>query len=550
MTKNKQGADAFIVTKDDGSWDLVNDDVMAKFAIKANVDSDGSKQIKSDGFDYNELLEPLYNPEELAELLEINTFHAQCCDVVSRDAAGKGYTLNPVTDTKKPNENHKKRVREWIDSIAPNLNKLLYQRHYDRRALGYGVLEVIRKDRAKSEVIGLGHIASQHLRRHNDGIRVKQQIGTETVWFIIYGSNKDRNGKGLFDVNADTGEVVKYNSLKDDERANELLWQMDYTPKSVYYGLAKVVPAIRAVNGDLSRSEFNASFFRNYGMPTFAVTVSGDFVDYDVDPKDPEYDETKTLKWKISQQIKGVIKNPHSAVTILVPSEGEEGNVEVKLQPLSVETKEASFKMYRKDNRDEVLVTHRVPGYRIGINETGGLGGSNTGEATKIYKMSVIEPLQADDEADLNLLITEQFGKVDYKFEMNEIDVRDMAADILIAEKMFNMTSIKPKEIRAYFGERFNLEEDKNPYLDEYYLNGKPLDVVWGESGTEPPGTSAVLGNLQDDLLGGLPDDSTNPEDPLNTPTDGNESRAIKNAFDRLRSRVQTATSSRRSIKE
>ena len=43
---------------------------------------------------------------------------------------------------------------------------------------------------------------------------------------------------------------------------------------------------------------------------------------------------------RIGQQIKEVIKNPHSAICITIPSEGEEGNVDLKITPLSVQTEE------------------------------------------------------------------------------------------------------------------------------------------------------------------------------------------------------------------
>lgn len=411
--------------------------------------------------------------------------------------------------------------------------------------MGYGALEVIREGKSKSNIIGLSHIPSQHLRRHKDGFRVKQQIGTETVWFVIYGKNR-RDGKKV-DVRADNGAIAPFNSLPENERANELLWRMDYTPKSQYYGLAKIVPAIGAIHGDLSRSIYNTSFFKNYGMPAFAVMVSGDFEDYDKEPGEEGYDVTKTLKYKISQQIKEVMKNPHSAVTILVPSEGEEGNVEIKLQPLSIETKEASFRLYRKDNRDEVLVAHRVPGYRIGINETGALGGSNAEEANRIYKDSVVEPIQADDEADINLLIKETFeGKASWQFAVNEIDIRDMAADMGIAKDMVANAAMKPKEMRSYFSERFGLEEDDDPYLDEYYMNGVPLEKIWEQSQVEPPGSSQVLGRLEQDLTEGL--DNFDDEIGAKAIYSG-KSRVFKDIINRVRQTISTAFTSRRSPK-
>ncbi len=81
-------------------------------------------------------------------------------------------------------------------------------------------LKLFVKGKAKSPIKGLDHIPSQHLRIHKDGFRVQQQIGTETVWFAIYGKNKV--DEKPVDVHCKSGEIYPYNSLRPDERANEL----------------------------------------------------------------------------------------------------------------------------------------------------------------------------------------------------------------------------------------------------------------------------------------------------------------------------------------
>ncbi len=42
------------------------------------------------------------------------------------------------------------------------------------------------------------------------------------------------------------------------------------------------------------------------------------------------------------------------------------------------------------------------------------------------------------------------------------------------------MVSINPRQIIGNIGDKFGLTApDDNLYLDEYYLNGQPLDNVW-----------------------------------------------------------------------
>lgn len=526
--------DAFIVTKNDGGWDLVGKSVLDNYAIKTS--DEGSKQIKSDGWNYEQLHEPLYDPEQLTDLLELNTYHAQCCDVVAKDAGGLGWFIKPVSEEPDLDETNKKVLTNFFNRFK--CNEVLYRRQYDRRALGYGAIEIIRTGGSRSPLHSLTHIPGHTLRRHTDGKRVLQRVGSKTVWFILYGSNKDLEGNVKYDVHCETGETHPPNTLTSDERANELLWGMDYTPKSQFYGLPKIVPGIRAIYGDISRADFNTSFFKNYGMPAFAVMVTGDFETYDKQPGDEGYDETKTLKYKISQQIKEVMRNPHSAVTLLIPSEGEEGNVKVEIKPLSVETKEASFRLYRKDNRDEIIAAHRVPPYRIGINETGSLSGNTSVESTKIYKTSVIEPLQSDDEYDINLLIREEFGFQDCQFALQEIDVRDFAIDVGVAEKLFNMASMTPRQLIQQFGERFGLKDDPDNYfLDEYYLNGQPLELAWlGERAA--PGSSTVLDELENDIRGDINESGL-----------GDENITVKTAFKNLRRRLQRPVEGRGKLK-
>lgn len=511
MSKNNKKVDSFVVINENNEFQLVGAEILDRYSIKSDMDETGSKQLKTDGWMYDEsLLEPLYDPYQLCELLELNTYHEDCVDVISRDSAGISYDFVPVTGENEDPEN-KPKIETLFPNLETKINKLLYFMNYDRKSVGYGALEIIREGKSKSRIVNLAHIPSYTLRRTRDGKRAVQRVAGKEVWFVLYGKNYDENNKKC-DVHSETGKFYPYNSLKPEEKANELLWTMDYNPKSQYYGLPKIIGSIPAIHGDMSRNNYNTSFFKNYGMPAFAVLVSGDFYDYDEKPfiedehgnkvPNEDYDVTETLRYKISQQLKEVIKNPHSAMAITIPSEGEEGNVDIKLQPLSVDTKEASFRLYRKDNRDEILHAHRVPPYKLGINENGSLGGSNIKEATINYKNDVVAPIRDDDEFIINKILKNDFGITDWEFKIVEHDNRDYAGDVAIIKELFNMASITPRQIIENIGDKFGLTApDDNPFLDEYYLNGQPLDNVW--NGTPNSGEAdEMLSSLENDLLG------------------------------------------------
>jgi len=197
MSNKNTTPDAFIVIREDGEYDIVKKTVLDEYeySSKAEVDSEGSKQIHDKGFTYSEgIIVPKYNPYNLIKLLDLNTYHEGCVDVVSNDASGSGYTFVPV-ETENEEEFKNEDIINFMNNCFPSINKLLYLRNYDRRAIGYGALEIIRDKKSKSKPIRLAHIRAYTLRRDSDGVRVKQQVGTKTVWFIIYGKNVDEKGK-------------------------------------------------------------------------------------------------------------------------------------------------------------------------------------------------------------------------------------------------------------------------------------------------------------------------------------------------------------------
>ena len=144
MTKKKQ-SDSFIVTVDDeNNYNLVENSILESYAIKSvEMDSVGSKQIHTDGWSYDILLQPLYDPHKLCDLLDLNTFHAACCDAVATDASGNSWTLNPSKDNVvDENVEPPTDVMTFLNNI-PDINNLFYKRTYDCRATGYGVIEIV-----------------------------------------------------------------------------------------------------------------------------------------------------------------------------------------------------------------------------------------------------------------------------------------------------------------------------------------------------------------------------------------------------------------------
>ena len=501
MTKH---SDSFIVTVKDDNYQLIDQLELNKYALKANVDpQSGSKYAPSEELlKGNNILDPKYNPYYLVQLLDLYTYHASCVEAVAVDSTGINYSLKPVEGVE-PVEAEKTRLEEVLDNSTPSINTQLQRMVYDRRSIGYGAIEIIRDTTSKSPIKRLKHIPAHTLRRHTDQKRVVHiNSRGKKVWFVIYGKNYNDQGE-LCDIDADTGEFKPYNSLPPHQRANELLWSMEYAPGTDYYGRPPIISCLGSIKGDISAVRYNYSFFENYGMPKFAVTVTGDFADYDVDPTDEDYDITQTLRYRISQQIREVIKNPHSAICITIPSEGEEGNVDLKITPLSVQTEEGHFRMYRKDTRDEVIHSHHVDPSRLGVYDAGSLNGGNSDNTMASYKYGTIAPIKAECEALINL-IAKELEVNTWRFCIEDVAPIDYAKDLALADFLFSRGAMTIKDLIDNFGAKFGLDtvgEEEDYYLNARYINGVPLEQVWNNTEDNPYlEVDSILASLEGNL--------------------------------------------------
>ena len=490
-------SESWIVTVDETTGDVkdvISKIEMDKYAIKADVDpATGSKQTPSDHYAYGiTLIDPKYNPYNLIELLDLYSYHADCVDAVATDASGVDYTLKPI-EGKDEVESEKERFTEILDNSKPSINIHIHRMIYDRRSIGYGAMEVIRESTSKSPITRLKHIPSHTLRRHTDMKRVLYTDDTgKKVWYVLYGKNYDDDGNPC-DIHADTGEFHPYNSLSMEEKANELLWTMEYAPGTNYYGRPPIIATLPSIQSDLAAVRYNTTFFQNYGMPAFAVTVTGDFQDYgeekyikDDDGREipnPNYDEKQTLRYQISQQVKEVIRNPHSAICITVPSEGVDGNVEIKITQLSVDVKEGSFRMMKKDIRDEVIHAHQVDPSRLGIFDSGNLNGTNSEVTKASYKYGTIAPIKTEVESMINQIAAE-LEVTSWKFVINDVDPIDHSPRKELADFLFARGAMTIMDLINNFGDEFGLAVDdpNDPYLNSRFINNVPLEQVFNQS--------------------------------------------------------------------
>jgi len=459
-------SESYIVT-DNGN--IVSQSILEEYAIKSTKGLDAE-----DGFNYQDVVEPPAPPQLLTNLLDINTWHKACVEAIASDASGAGYTLIPKANVEEPIMEQKERIEEFFNQLRPNINKLLYEREYDAESIGYGLIEVVREPGSyDAPICDLKHYPGYTFRRCADGVRVQQRVGSHTRYFVIMGANYDE--KGHYDVHYING-TKHYEGLPEHLRANEVLWKNRPNPVTKLYGKAPATPSIGAIYADHNRARYNIEFFKNYGIPAMYVTITGDFDPGILDPDDPDYDVRNTLQYRITEQLREVIKNPHSAMVLQIPSEGEEGNVKVDIKPLSTDTKEASFRLFRKDNRDEVIASHHMDPNRVGVTDAGKLGASNSVLTDTAYRTTTIAPLVRDNEADINYILENGLGVTDWQFKIITTDQEKKHIDIDKTIELVKNGLMTPNEAREVIGEDFGIARVEDfPYLDEFYYNGEPL---------------------------------------------------------------------------
>jgi len=126
-------------------------------------------------------------------------------------------------------------------------------------------------------------------------------------------------------------------------------------------------------------------------------------------------------------------------------------DVKVRLEPLGqIKSEDAGFLSYRKANRDEILMVHRVPPSKITIVENANL--ANSRDQDKTFREQVIRPEQRRIEFQINRMIREQIGIGDWKFAFREMDLSEEREQAEVAKLYADMGVWTADEIRARQG--------------------------------------------------------------------------------------------------
>lgn len=414
-----------------------------------------SKQLEQESqwFTSSDLASRPYNPETFLLLYESNTIFWRTVKQIAIDVAGIGWDLILREGAKENKAEYEK-----VNTLLRHPNKDQALRHLcneliiDWGTIGDCAIEVIRNN--KGEVAELHQLPTHTLWAHNDKTRYCQKRGTNAVWFKKFGL-VGKNDQPIT-LSPKTGEPE---DLPLEEAANEVIFYKNYYPKSDHYGAPNILPAVGDVLTYIGIRDFNLSFFENYGVPAYVVTLDGDWEDETPD----------TIRKFLNTEIKGS-DNQHKTLVL----EGPEG-CKVTFEPVSVAIKEGSFRLYRALCREDMLAAYAMPPYRIGIPVVGTLGGNIAEELTQVYVQSTIEPLQTDIEDIFNLFIIEQgLNCQSYQLKFKDIDLRNEAKEIEMMNSAIEHGYMTPNRAIERMGPEWGKQY---PGGDSYYMMSSLVSV-------------------------------------------------------------------------
>lgn len=403
--------------------------------IKAHIvgpetDPGTSRQLPEDvwraEYEAGAVVEPPYDLRALAELYETNATHKACVDAKATNIVGLGFRFVPAGlpgaeqqagGTKEANQEELQRLQSLFHNCNPEMTftEVLRAVWTDVEVTGNGYMEVTRNGRG--DIDGFYHMPAPTVR-----------VKADRSGFVQIRETKKRHFKNIGDPDPRVDPLTR-------EPQSEVMHFKKYTPRSSYYGIPDIVAALPAAAGDKAAREYNVSFFEHNTVPRMAIVVENGRLDDDL---------LNAIRHYMEREVR---EKTHRTLVLDVPG----NDVKVRFEKLGMEqTDDAAFLEYRRTNRDEILMVHRVPPSKITIVENANL--ANSRDQDKTFREQVVRPEQRRIEFQINRMIREQMGISTWRFEFVEMDLSEAKEDAEIAQIYAGIGVWTPEEIRARMG--------------------------------------------------------------------------------------------------
>jgi PBSX family phage portal protein len=355
------------------------------------------------------VVEPPFDLDALAALYETNAAHKACVDAKVTNIVGLGFRF----ESRGGDAESLDELQGLFDNCNPDMTFTEVMRGIwtDVECVGNGYLEVTRDN--AGGVNGFFHVPATTVRASADKRTYVQIRAEKRQWFRSLGT-------------------PPVDGLDD---CTELMHFSKYTPQSSYYGVPDIVAGLSGVAGDKAARDYNLDFFEHNAVPRMAIIVEGGQLSGELIAQIQQFME---------REIRG---QGHKTLLLDVPG----GDVRVRLEPLTVGASEdAAFLEYRRANRDEVMMVHRVPPSKVTVVENSNL--ANSEGQDKTFREQVVRPEQRRIEYRLNKLIREQIGVSGWDFRFREMDLGEERDNAEIARLYAEMGVWDADEIRAKLG--------------------------------------------------------------------------------------------------
>ena len=394
----------------------------------------GSKQINPgtvyrNGYGLFDVITPPYNMYELANFYDTSFANHAAIDAKVENVVGLGYRFDLTDRTmlrfetnedkdsvgraRRRIERMKIELRDWLENLNDDdsFTKTMEKVYTDLQATGNGFIEIGRT--VTGEIGYVGHIPATtvRVRRLRDGF--VQIIGQKVVYFRNFAAKNP-------------------NPMGTDIRPNEIIHLKEYSPLNTFYGIPDIMAAMPSLIGDQLASQYNIDYFENKAVPRYVVTLKGAKLSGDAEDKMFRFLQT------------GLKAQSHRTLYIPLPGDSDGNKVEFKMEPIENGIQDGSFKEYRKQNRDDILIAHQVPISKLGGSDASGSAAALSQDRT--FKEQVSRPAQRHLEKIVNKIIKEKTDILELRF--NELTLTDEIAQSQIIERFVKTQVITPNEAR------------------------------------------------------------------------------------------------------
>ena len=407
-------------------------------AVSSGRDDAKSKEINPgvlyrNAYGLFDVITPPWNVYELANYYDTSFANHAAIDAKVENIVGLGYTfeVSPRTMLKleasmdstatararKRIERSKIELTDWLESLNTDdsFTTTMEKVYTDVQATGNGYLEIGRTTRGEIGYVGHIPATTMRVRRMRDGF--VQIIGNKVVYFRNFGAKNT-------------------NTVTLDNRPNEIIHLKQYSPLNTFYGVPDIISAISSLHGDQLASQYNIDYFSNKAVPRYVVTLKGAKLSSDAEDKMFRFLQTN---------LKG---QSHRTLYIPLPGDSDSNKVEFKMEPIENGIQDGSFKEYRKQNRDDILIAHQVPLSKLGGSDSSAIAAALSQDRT--FKEQVARPAQRQIEKMINKVIREKTDILEFKFK--ELTLTDEIAQSQILERYVKTQVMLPNEARQQLG--------------------------------------------------------------------------------------------------